>query len=272
MTWWNPLNSMRVSQLNDNIIISYWMPGDEEHSGLSIFGENKLDESICAIFDHLKNKNEMPRLINVPEPVLRNIHYYDMFKFEEDRGANEYVMSLSQFYPLRNMAPHWKRKVEKSLKQYGVEKIVTQSLDLGIAKDKSILLKALKWRSKNPINDYGTVEEDAMLAKIRDAELLGIDNLCLFADGRLMGFCLFQIPTDKRYVIMRHIKATHPITFGFELIGYMFAKHFVSLGCSYVNLGPDYDLESLRTFMVGINANNFFRKYTITPKGSGGRR
>lgn len=34
----------------------------------------------------------------------------------------------------------------------------------------------------------------------------------------------------------------------------------------YVNLGPDYGLESLRMFMLTIGATDFFRKYEITPR------
>lgn len=36
MTWWDQLDSAAVSMLNGNLVVSYWLPGDEKHSGLSI--------------------------------------------------------------------------------------------------------------------------------------------------------------------------------------------------------------------------------------------
>src|ERR1700729_1753334 len=77
MTWWNPLNSMCVAQLNDNLVMPYWLPGEGVHSGLSFIGTNKVDESLCVIFDYQQSKGEVPRLINVPEFVINSIQYPD---------------------------------------------------------------------------------------------------------------------------------------------------------------------------------------------------
>src|SRR5690606_23515595 len=52
MTWWGALENCKVSILNNNLVIAYWMPGDEQNSGLSLVGMNKVDESICEIFDY----------------------------------------------------------------------------------------------------------------------------------------------------------------------------------------------------------------------------
>lgn len=38
MIWWDSLGGLAVAKLNGNLVISYWLPGDEEYSGLSLIG------------------------------------------------------------------------------------------------------------------------------------------------------------------------------------------------------------------------------------------
>lgn len=267
MSWWNPLDNMAVSELNGNLVIPYWLPGDEENSGLSLVGTKKIDESICTIFDHLREKGEPVRLINVPEFVLSYIRYHDLYDFTEERDRNEYVIPLSHFYPLKNMAPHWQRVVARLIHFFEDKRIVVNSLDMDIKNDKELLTSAAReWRTKNKINDFGSIEGDSIEAYINNSLTLGIDNLALFVNGKLWGFCLYQTSKDKKTVIMKHIKATHRLACGFEVLGYLFGKRLTEQGFSYVNLGPDYNIHSLRMFMLTLGQSNFFRKYKIEPR------
>ena len=119
MTWWNGLDNMSVSFLNDNLVIPYWLPGDEKHAGLSLVGTNSVDESICTIFDHLREKGEPVRLVNVPEFVVSQVKCPSMFNFKEDRRYHEYVLPFSNYYPLKSMPAHRSRKVERQLARLG---------------------------------------------------------------------------------------------------------------------------------------------------------
>ncbi len=267
MSWWNPLGDISVSELNGNLVIPYWMPGDEENTGLSIVGTRKIDESICAIFDYLREKGDPARLVNVPEFVLSFIRYHDMYTFKEQRHLNEYVLPLSHFYPLKNMAPHWQRVAAKVINFLEDKKISVTSLDLQVKSERDLLLNAAaKWRVKNKLNDFGSIEGECIENYIINSDKLGVDNLCLFVNGKIWGFCLYQPSSDGKYVVMKHIKATNRLTFGFEILGYMFAKRFIEQGYTYVNLGPDYGLDELRMFMLTLGTCNFFHKYTIEPR------
>lgn len=75
MIWWNTLDSCAVAKLNDNLVISYWLPGDEAKSGLSLIGRNKVDESMCTILDYLEAEGKAQKLVHVPEFVLSAIKY-----------------------------------------------------------------------------------------------------------------------------------------------------------------------------------------------------
>lgn len=97
--WWDPLGSCAVSLLNDNLVISYWWPGNEKLTGLSVVGTNRIDETICVIFDHMKAKGERARLVHVPEFVLAHLEHPELFILKEERDVNEYIYEVSRFYP-----------------------------------------------------------------------------------------------------------------------------------------------------------------------------
>ncbi|MBX6334320.1 hypothetical protein IRY61_03210 [Candidatus Saccharibacteria bacterium] len=103
MIWWNSLGGLKVSQLNGNLVISYWLPGDEELSGLSLVGTRNIDESICTIFDYLSDNNELPRLVNIPDFVVQNIRYPELFRFRMAGSADEYLLSLHKFASIDTM-------------------------------------------------------------------------------------------------------------------------------------------------------------------------
>ena len=265
MTWWNPLGYMSVSVLNDNLVIPYWIPGDEKSSGLSLLGTNKIDESFCELFDYLRERGEPTRLVNVPEFVISCVRYPEMFTFKGQRSRDEYVLATSQFYPLQGMNGYRRHKVEKALKTIGEDSIIVKSLDLRVVKNRNLLLDATRqWQSKN-INNYGRLEEEALITSVMNAPDLGAENACLFADGQLYGFCLYATPPDKRYITLHCIKATHKSTLGFELMAYAFARWFADKGVIYANLNSDYGLMRLRMFMLTLGPVGFFRKYTVEP-------
>ncbi len=265
MTWWNPLGHMSVSMLNDNLVIPYWLPGDEKHSGLSLLGTKKIDESFCTIFDYLRDKGDEARLVNVPEFVISSVRYPEMFSFKSERCRDEYVLGTSQFYPLKNMGGFRRNKVERVLRGVGEENIVAKSLDLDIAQHRDMLIDAaLRWRTKN-INNYGKLEEEATRTAITHATALDTENICLFVNGQLHGFCLYVTPIDKRYIVVHCIKATNSNTLGFELMAYAFSKWFADKGVLYANVNSDYGLMRLRMFMLTLGPVNFFRKYIVEP-------
>jgi len=266
MTWWNQLDGgPSVSMLNGNLVIAYWLPGDEKHAGFSLIGTEHIDESICTIFDYLREKGDQVRLVNVPELVVGNIHFPDLFTPIEERNYHEYIVPVSKYYPLKNILGHRRRKIERQLRHIGEENIVIKSLDLRSTDNKQLLLQTgYTWWQKN-INNFGKVEKEAMTKAIVHADKLGFENACLFINDELRGFCLYQLPRDKRYAIIAHVKATHRALLDFDLITYEFAKWFADRGITYVNLNSDEGLLPLRMFMLTLGPSNFFRKYKIEP-------
>lgn len=136
----------------------------------------------------------------MPEFVIGKIQYPELFTFKEDRFYNEYIVPVSQFYPLKNMTEHRRRKVERLIKKVGEDNIVVKSLDLSDPVKCALLVEAAEnWRPKN-INEYGKVEGEAIALSIQHAEKLKTENICLL---RLRMFMLTLGPVNffRKYVI-----------------------------------------------------------------------
>ena len=264
MTWWDTLDGVRVSTLNGNLVIQYWRPGDEKHSGLSLVGTNRIDESLCTIFDHLREQGQPVKLVNVPEFVINSIEYPDLYNFYADRKYDEYVMPVASFYPLDNLKGVRRRRAERLLKKYG-DKLRVEELDLSKVENSDLLASAGRaWWWKN-INNFGRVGLESMCKLIANYETFGIRNICVFAGDELLGYCLFRQTDDKTCAIVPHVRATHSSTIGFELVGYLLGKWFNEHGVEHCNLTQDWGSPRLRMFMMTLGPTNYFHKYTIEP-------
>jgi hypothetical protein len=264
MSWWNQLDNLQVSVLNGNLVIPYWLPGDDVNSGLSLVGTNRIDESLCTLFDHLREKGEPPRLVNVPELVIGYIQYPELFTISEERGASDYVLDINDYHPLENVRGYRRFKIQMQLRQLEHAEVEVRPLDLKSWANRQILLEAADtWWEKN-INSPGNVEKESLKFCIREAHKLKVENVCLFVEGRLQGFCMYQRPANPSpYVIVNHVKATHERRLKFELIAHLFSKYFYELGATHININSDMGLLRLRVFMLTLGPVNFFRKYRV---------
>jgi hypothetical protein len=265
MTWRNTYDQMRVAVLNGNLVVPYWIPGHKEYSGLSLIGTNKVDESLCVMFDYLKAKGEPARLALIPEFVVAHIRYPELFQIKSARSGDEYIFEVVKYYPIKNMSVMRRTLVGRALRKAKDSKITLQSLDLTVRKNQELLLEAnTAWQSKN-INDFGKLEREALPRCIRNAKEIVMQNVCIYVDEELYGFCLYTISTDGEYATLQAIKATHEKALGFDLILGVLARWFAEIGVRFVNMNSDLGLLRLRAFMLTLGPSNFFRKYTVEP-------
>jgi len=266
MLWWNLLDSAAISLLNGNIVISYWLPGDEANSGLSLIGTNAIDESICTIFDTLRDQGDTVRLVHVPECVTSNIQYPELFRFTPEPDYDEIVYDVSTLYPRSHLKPSKRARVEKFLsKAGGEEHVMLKSLDLRIPENQEQLLQcAREWRGGG-FNFVAKLEEELLAKAIANADALDIENICLYVHGKLYSFMMYQLPTDKRYVIGTFIRIGQDLPGSTEFMFHACAGWFAERGIVYINFEQDLGIQTLRAGKLALGPTNFFRKYTITP-------
>ncbi|HVU59516.1 MAG TPA: phosphatidylglycerol lysyltransferase domain-containing protein [Candidatus Saccharimonadales bacterium] len=270
MAWWNDLGSCAVSRLNDSIVLSYWFPGKEKATGLSVVGTSGIDEAICTVFDYLRERGDPIRLVHVPEFVLHSVQYPELFIADPERAFDEYIYDISRFYPLSNVPPYRRGRIKKFLAEVGEQHIVLKQLDLASATDRRLLLdRAAAWRKNDPLhlNNIAKLEAEAVGTIIEQGQLMGVENLSIFVDGELQGFCCYRIAEDRRYALLLGFRIGHEIPRLLDYMAYAFARWFADRGVRYVNLDCDLGLPFLRMFKVALGPSNYFRKYTIRPAG-----
>ncbi len=264
LAWWEDVNNAKVALLSGNLVLPYWLAGDENITGLSLIGTQNIDESLCIIFDYQKQRRERPRVVNVPEFVIANIQHPNMFTCKEQRNYHEYLVDPANFYPLANMRSIWRKRAEKRLKAINGQRIYTTPINLNTDANRFLLLEQLdKWQSRN-INNYGNLEREATSFLIAHAQNLDIKAVGMYVEDHLYGYCIYHKPVRDTAVVYS-LKATHKKELGYELLSYLLAKYLVEDNVTTVNLNADYGLLGLRMFMLTLGPTNFFRKYSIDP-------
>lgn len=268
-TAWDAIGSANVSMLNGNLVIAFWTPGDEEHSGLSVIGTQQMEQTICAIFDHLRDKGEVPRLANVPEFVVYSLRYPELFKFISQRGDDEYIMSLSRFASLGVLPSYQRARIKRFMREAGPRSVEVRSIDLSSSQNKDMLLEASHSWPKKGLNAIGLVEEEAHQRSIFYGEDIGIKNLCLFVDNVLQAYFLYHKSQNAKYIIADHVRLDYGFPSTFDYMVYAFSGHLQQHDkVQFVNLHADFGFDRLRLLKIALRPSNFFRKYTIEPADS----
>jgi hypothetical protein len=265
MGWWGLHVAPEVALLNDNLVLSYFLEGDSKNSGLCLIGANSVDESICTLFDYLRDQDQEPRLVHVPECLIDNMRYPELFNFKSERGYDEYIVGLSHYYPLSGSPRMLRYKVDRFVEKLVDQRVQAGPMDLSIEQNQATLLRAVQaWPTKG-INHLSTREYEALQNAILHADELGLRNVCLRINNRLHSFLLFQAPSDKRYVTLEYARMSYELPNIFSFATYMFAEWFSQQGVEYANLCMDYGKPILRVAKLTLSPVNFFRKYTLEP-------
>lgn len=240
MTWWSALDNCKISLLNDNVVISYWLPGDEKNSGLSLVGTNKIDESICEIFDHLKAKGQECKLVHVPEFTLANINYPDMYRCKQEPNYAESIIPIKPYASLENNSLFMKAKVGSFLRATKKERVDLISVDLNDPDNKdSVIDHYFEWKNKKHIlvaNKLPSYAESAFLDTINHSDYLNLEVLSIFVDDDMHSFTVLETSKDKNYKIVKYSGFSCEIPGLYEYSRYLLAKKFSEEKAEYVNM------------------------------------
>lgn len=267
MSWWSTLEKCKVSELNGNLIISYWLPEDTINSGLSVLGRNLIDETICAIFDWQKMQGYVPRLVLVPEFVMQQINYPEMYIVEPQVNHEEYILSVDVLARVSSLPEQYKKQIRRFNSKYKWSDIEIKKLKIYNNKDKQLLLNSLfNWRNEGKWNDLGEIESQCIRYLIINGHNLGCEALALFFQDEIHAFSLFVIPEDKRYVIESFGRFSYKYDFVESLMINSSAIYYKDKGIKYINIDIDLGIDNQRGAQLQLKPYKFFKKYTIKPR------
>jgi hypothetical protein len=265
MGWWGLQMPVGVSLLEENLVVSYCTKEKIKTPELSLIGTNKIDESICTILDYLREKGEVAKLVHVPEFVIEDMRFPELFNFKAERNYDEYIIALSKFYPLEDSSRHHRKRVMNFAERLLGTNVSVGPVDLSLSENQELLLGAMREWPKKGINSLASSNNGAMENAIRHADELGFKSVCLKLDGTLHCFMLFYAPQHSEYISLEYIQMSYAMPNLLNFSINMFAEWFAEQGVRYANLGMDFGKPILRVAKVALQPVNFFRKYTIEP-------
>ncbi len=266
MIWWN-FDPVKVAKLDDNVVISYYLPGDDKNSGLSLVGVDNVDSNIRSLFAEQKSRGEERRLVHVPEFVVKAIANPSDFEITPERDYDEYIIDPTTLYPLENADHNTRRKIKKFWAIHEDALVEVKALDLSIEEDQDLLIqKAHEWeRMRMGTNDESGIELAVLPISIKQSAALAMYNICVFMDGELCGFAVFQLSYDKQYLILNHVKVKPGVSRLFDYVTYLSAQWATEHDIPYINLEMDLGIPGLRQHKLELKPINFFHKFEIRP-------
>lgn len=266
--WWNLEKQLSVSTLNGNLVINYHLPFDRRNSGYCLIGTHRVDESLEAIFQDLKKRGRSPRLVHVPEFVIKKIRHRGSFSLTEELDYNEYILDAYELAKLEgSLHRSTRREINHFLKDVGSRKLSIRPLDLEKPGAADELYKTLmKWDASHPSkNDPDHAENLAIKAALEQAVDLELEHLGLYVDDVLHAFLLYHRPAEKEYYLMNHLRTSHEIPYMFDFMIHHLASQALQNDVRYLNIEMDLGIENLRSHKMRLRPVEFFRKYTVRP-------
>src|SRR5690606_15195779 len=155
--------------------------------------------------------------------------------------------------PLHHASKRVRSKVGAFSRKVQVERVTVRTIDLSSkANQQQLLNSADMWLEKGSINDIAKIDGEALAAALRHADVLDIHNICLYIDGQLQGFQLFQLPPDKRYVIATFTKVNSSLPGVTEYLLHACARKWADQGISYINFEQDLGIPHLRAEKLAL--------------------
>ncbi len=265
MTWWDVLGKSAVALLNGNLVLSYWLPGDEEQSGLSVIGTKNIDQSVCAIFDYLRERGERPRLVNVPAFVVNSMQYPELFTFKDGSGHDEYIVALSKYAQLENLPLYMRVRIRKFIREHGDNKIQVKNIDLRSFVNRQLLLEASERWPLRGVNNMSKFGRQFLPEAVKQCVALNLECVGMYIENTLQAYCFYSRSKDGQYVTLLCARVNYDIPRIFDYIVHGFGKYWASQGVVYVNLYSDNGSPVMRIIKIGLKPDNFFRKYKIEP-------
>lgn len=272
ITWWSSLSNCRVAQLNGNLVISYWLPGDEKNSGISIVGTNDIDQSICEIFDYMRLENKVCRLVHVPEFVLSNINFPDMFTCNAESDYREIVLSNDLLADINKSPIFVKRKIASFLKSTHGQIVDLRSVNLSNPKNQQQIIESyFQWKYKKHslvVNELPKHAEEVFIRTVENGASLNQNIVCQFIDDEIHSFTLYEIPTGSDHVILRYSGFSCDIPGLYEYTCFKLAQRFKAEGIKKAVVAIHIGDPRFLTNRISLNPSTIFNKYEIRPGDS----
>ncbi len=261
---WNIDNSMKVSSLNNNLVV-WFKDYTSKKAFLSFIGDTLVDETLRTLLDYALANSLHHELHLIPEHVVKEIKRPEKFNIKEDRDAHDYIVMALKFSELKGNNYASKRHGINNFNANFAGRVELKKLVVDDQAVNDINNIFHKWRQDSDKTHQETENElKAIQRLLNDAQHFNLQVLGVYMDDTLVAYSIYEIA--DRYAIGHFEKAlkTHPGLY--DYLKHQTAMNLHRQGVKYINYEQDLGIEGLRKTKLLLHPEHFLKKYTVSYK------
>lgn len=264
-------DSWHISQLHGHFIIRFTdhITGKEL---CTVLGNNsETGPVVIGLLKYLQNVTLQPQLSLVPEVTVKAINgkHHNFIRLHEDRANADYVYSVGKLVNLHGNEYKSKRSdIKRFWTRYPTAHV--REVRLADQHDNTQMETILKkWAKNKPTGNFQREIRTMERVLATEANRKDLFVLGLFMENKLIGFSVNERFNEEWYNGYFG-KADRGYEGAYAVLEQETAKHYLALGCKYVNLEQDLGIPGLRKNKLLWRPNKFLKKYSVYPRwGSG---
>lgn len=266
--WFNYYNNLEICTLNDNIVMRFSNVIDSGKLYYTLMGELKINNTITELMHFIKGQGATPQVHYIPELVAMHIAKLGRtnLTIEEDIDNREYIYDVDRLVKLAGRPYENLRRRVHYFQQHNTN-ISIHKFDLKKAADRRLINAATTaWvnTKEGQRNDPDMLEVEVIHKHLELARHLSVYAYGILCDDTLVNINIFQVPPQKGWLILNHIKCDYQYK---DVFGYAFYSLFTvarEMGLKWVNFEQDLGISGLRTVKTLFHPDRLLHRYTVS--------
>ncbi len=257
---WDIKGEMRISVLNHNLVVRFTDYVTKE-SFYSFLGNNKVQETLEALFEFFKTENLKLILKLVPEKLVNNL-VKPNFNLILDQDSYDYIYSVSHLSSMNDWAKNSSGKNIRNFIKKGPNYVVKHSAMTGARKDEYVEMFE-KWAKDKAIENYLKLQEFEAFERIFETKHNKVSLVSIYIKNLLVGFTVYEILSSD-YAISHFAKSdtTYHRAIN-DILNWEEAKILDKRGIKYFNWEQDLGILGLRKSKEKYKPSFLLKKLTI---------
>lgn len=260
---WNINDDVRLSQLNNNLIVRFsdYVTGKPFYS---FFGLSNIQDTFSSLLDLSKSENLSPCLKLISEEVIKYCNP-EKFIFAEDRDHFDYILSVERLLPHDGTERKLSSRRKEANKFKNNDDVEVKLIDLNQSEVRYSINEVFsRWESQLSVSfdNIGhmkmALERFLSLGKFENMICVGV-----YKKNQLIGYSINEV-LGNGYAI-GHFQQGDVLEFSgiYGLLMHEVSPYLAEKKCDFINIEQDLNIAGLRSWKNSLNPVGFLKKYIV---------